>query len=76
MVVGEAEEAEAEPEAVDLDKPALALLEVADDAAVTMPVAAATVEGATMIPPAAVAAVCAIVPEAFSEAEASIFSTV
>lgn len=73
-VVGEADEDEAEPEAVDLDKPALALLEVVDDAAVTIPVDEATGDGATMIPPAAVAAVA--VAEAFPEAEASIFSTV
>lgn len=42
---------------------ALALLELMDEAAVTIPVGAGAVEGATTIPPAAVAAVGAAVLE-------------
>ena len=51
------EEAAAVAEPADLDKAALALLELTDEAAVMIPVGAAAVEGATTIPPAAVAAV-------------------
>ena len=58
--------------AVEIAEPAdleaeLAFLELADEAAVTMPVGAAAVEGATTIPPAAVTAVGAAVVEADSD---------
>lgn len=52
----------------DPDLEALALLELTDEAAVTIPVGAAAVDGAaTTIPPAAVTAVGAAVVEAESE---------
>jgi len=70
--VGEAV-ATAPERAADLDT-AVPLLEFTVEAAVTMPVGAPAVEAATMIPPAAVAALGAIVVDAFSEGEACTLS--
>jgi hypothetical protein len=65
-------------EAEVLDEAALALLELMDEAAVTIPVDVLAVEAATIIPPAAVAAVGAAVveeaPESESEPESGINS--
>lgn len=66
-VADEVTAAEAEPAV--LDEATLALLELMAEAAVTIPVCTPVVEGATMIPPAAVAAVGAAVVEALSESE-------
>lgn len=63
----------AEAKTADFDK-TLPLLELAVDTAVTMLVGGLAVEAATMIPPAAVAAVGAIVVEAFSDADGWRFS--
>lgn len=72
MGVGEAfEVAAVVAEPADLDATEFALLELADEAAVTMPVGPAAVEGATTIPPAAVTAVGAAVVEADEESESS-----
>lgn len=68
MGVGEAVAAVPEA-AADLDT-VFPLLELTVEAAVTVLVGVLAVEAATMIPPAAVAAVGAIVVEAFSEGEA------
>jgi hypothetical protein len=64
LLVGEAEAvadvAAVEAALADLDAIALAPLEFTDEGAVTMPLGAEFAVGATMIPPAAVAAVAAV----------------
>jgi hypothetical protein len=78
LLVGDAElaadVAAAEAALADLEAIALALLEFIDEGAVTMPLGAEFVVGATMIPPAAVAAVGAAVVEEISEAWISVTS--